>query len=200
MKEKPVPRRVLKLTRGFQIEVLFFILLVVAMSVASSMVLVYFISSQELSRSFFSAHRDLQNLWKLLVPATLIIGGGVGLLASLTAFLGLWRFKRLLERKGRALLEDLERMGRGDLKGTASAGSAAHLKPVAEAVGTVLGSLQQHLREVKTIEQDLQRATKDLNYRVVEEGEITLKEIRTLSANLNALSRELNTALKWFEV
>jgi hypothetical protein len=194
------PKRTLKLTRGFQVEFFLFILTVIAVSLATSAALTYLIASQELAKSFFSAHRDLQQLWKGLLPAALLISAGVGLVAVLLAFLGMWRFKRALETRGVEVLETLEGLGRGDIRSAPRLGEAGHLKPVAEAAGAAVTSLQEHLRQVKGIGEEMQRITMRLNYHVVNEGEITLNEIRTLSTGLNNLSRELNNALKWFNL
>jgi methyl-accepting chemotaxis protein len=198
--DKDIPARgPLKLTRRFKIQVLLFTLSLVICSLAAASALIYFTTSQELGKGFFTAHRDLRNIWKSLLPAILVITGGVAIIACGVALLGLRRFRRRLEQADRVLLDYLDKIGRGNLNVAVNAERAETLRPAMEALDDGLESFRGHIQEIKGISGEVHRAVMRLNYLAYEEGEITLGELRNVSSNLNTLSRELNNSLKWFE-
>jgi methyl-accepting chemotaxis protein len=193
------PAPALKLTRRFKLQVLLTTTILIILSLTGAAVLIYFTAEQEVSRSFFSAHRDLRNIWKDLLPVVVMVAGGFAVLASLIMSLVLIRFKRSLERSGQNVLQALELLGRGNLKAPFEPAEALHLAPLAQVAKEAAESFQQHVQEVKGISVELHRTVMRLNYVAFEEGQVTLADIKSISTNLNTLSRELTNSLKWFE-
>ena len=188
------------LSRGFKIRIALFSVLILLVSLAAVSAALYFMASQEVTKGFFSAHRDLYRIWEGLLPAVAVVSAVVWLLASLVLLLGLIQFKRSIERSGGGLLESLRRFSEGDFKVNPGDVPENHLKTVVEAGDEAARVLREHVQEVKSISAELHKAMLRLNYKAFEEEEITLSDLKHLSANLNTLSRELNNSLKWFEV
>jgi hypothetical protein len=189
-----------RLSRGFKVRVALFSILTLLVSLAVVSSSLYFMASQEATKGFFSAHRDLYRVWEGLLPAAAIVSAVVWLLASLVLLLGLIRFKRSIERSGRGLLESLRQYSEGNFKVNPGDVPERNLKMVVEVGDEAARVLREHVQEVKSISAELHKAMLRLNYMAFEEEEITLSDLKHLSANLNTLSRELNNSLKWFEV
>ncbi len=191
---------VMKLNRKFYITVLIFTIVTLLISITTISLTIYFTASQELSKSFFSAHRDLNTVWKNLFWAVAAISTGVGLLASLVVMIIFHRFKRSLERAGIELLEGIQKIGQGKFKADFDFRSIQHLQPLAEETRKTLEAVQKHVQEVKGTSVELHRSVMRLNYLAFDEEEITINELKKVSSTLNSLSRELANSLKWFEI
>jgi methyl-accepting chemotaxis protein len=192
--------RVLRFAPAFRLKA---ILLTVGFFLASqalTVFLFYATVSQEISRSFFSAHRDLQRIWEQLLPLMVGVGGGVWLAIGLPAVLTVILARRSLERQGGELDEALVQLGQGNFKGALDPDQAQHLRPISLQLEASRTSVQQHLQEVKSIGAEMNRSIARLNYTAFERGEVTMGEVKEMASTLNTLSREMNNALKWFEV
>lgn len=201
MKKDAAPiSKAIKIDRGFQIRALLFVILLILVSLSVSAAVIYLTVSQELSKSFFSAHRDLRNIWQGLLPAMVYITALCGFLTSIIAIFGLYRIKHHLEGAGGSFLREIELLGKGNLKVDISPEAAGHLQPVVKAADMTIQTFKTHLQEVKNASMELHRVVMRLNYIAYEEEEVTIADIKREAANLDSLSKELTNSLKWFEL
>ena len=193
-------RKAVELSRGFKTRVAVFTCLVVVLSLAWTAVILYYMASQELESSFFSAHRDLYNIWQELLPAVVVASAVTGLVAIIVLLLGLLRFKRSVEGAGGELMTSLEQAAEGNFMAWPGKEDSRHLQPVVDMSDKVVEALRGQIKEVKGVSEELHRAVLRLNYMAFEQEELTISELKHISANLNTLSREITKSLKWFEV
>ncbi len=191
--------KAVRLTRRFRLEVALFVVLTIILSLALSSAAIYLTADQEFTKSFFSAHRDLLRIWSKLLPTVAIITAASALVAVLAALVGLSLFRRSLERSGMEIMASLEALAAGRINAAADPAHGHHVEPLAEAARNSIDALRQHVDEVKNTSVELHRTVMRLNYLALEEGQVTMNDLKTLSANLNTLSRELSNSLKWFE-
>lgn len=158
--------------------------------------LAYLILTPELAKDYFSAHRTVKATWQLVVPA-LAVSAGVGFLVvgAGTALSLRSHSRRLLEplRRVDGLLRELAagRFPRPD--------PAAKQPGAAAAVAAALVPLQERVHDVQRISRDIQKVSLALTYRSAGTTGVTLKDLRELAAQLDALSRDLDRTCGWFE-
>ena len=158
--------------------------------------LAYLIVSPQLAQDYFSAHRTVKAAWRLVVPA-LAVSAGVGfLVVGIGTALSLWSHSR-------QVLEPLRRID-GLLRGLA-AGRIPRRSPEAKAaavdeeVAAVLEPLRARAQELQRISRDLQKVSLELNYRSAGTTEVTLRDLRGIATQLDALSKDLTRTSGWFE-
>jgi hypothetical protein len=158
--------------------------------------LAYLIVSPELAKDYFSAHRTVKAAWRLIVPALAVsAGAGFVLVGAGTAW-SLWSHSR-------RILEPLRRID-GLLRGLA-AGRVPRPDPAAkspgaeEEVAAVLEPLRARTQDLQRISRDLQKVSLDLNYRAAGTTEVTLRDLRGIATQLDALTKDLARTSGWFE-
>ncbi len=156
----------------------------------------YLVMSPQLAKDYFSAHRTVKATWQLVVPA-LAVSAGVGfLLVGAGSAFSVWSHsRRLLEplRRIDALLRELA-AGRIPLSDPAAKPRGAE-----DEVAIVLEPLRARVQEVQRISRDIQKISLELNYRSAGTTEVTLKDLRAIAAQLDALSKDLTRTSGWFE-
>jgi hypothetical protein len=157
--------------------------------------LAYLIISPALAKDFFSAHSTVKETWRLVVPA-LAIASGVGfvLVGAGTALSIRSHSRRLLEPQ--AQLEGLIRaLGGGRIPRPRSAGRPGSV----DAAAAALEPLRARAQELQQLARDLQKVSLQLNYRSAGNTEVTLKDLRALADQLDALTKDLSRTAGWFE-
>ena len=153
--------------------------------------LAWLILSPELAKDYFSAHHTVKAVSRLVVPglaAAAVVGflvGGIG------SALSLWSYSRRLLASLRPVDELICSLGAGRIPapagGDAAGEAAAALEP-----------LRAHVGELQRLARDLQKVSLELNYRSAGTGEVTLKDLRALAAQLDALAKALSRNAEWF--
>jgi len=158
--------------------------------------LAYLIVSPELAKDYFSAHRTVKATWQLVAPA-LAVSSAVGfLVVGAGSAFSVWSHsRRLLEplRRVDGLLRELAagRLPRPD--------PAAKVPGAAEEVAAALEPLRARVHALQKISRDIQKISLELNYRAAGSTAVTLKDLRTLAAQLDELSKDLARDAGWFE-
>jgi hypothetical protein len=155
-------------------------------------VLAYLILSPELAKDYFSAHHTVRAVSRLAVPG-LAIAAGVGfLVAGAGTALSLRSHSRRLLASLRPVDELIRSLGAGRIPAPSGAGAAA-----GEAAAA-LEPLRVHVQELQRLARDVQKVSLELNYRSAGTGEVTLKDLRALAAQLDALAKALSRNAEWF--
>lgn len=158
----------------------------------------YLISDVEMARDFYSAHQTVKVTWKLLVPA-LAVSAGIGfLVVGIGTGISIWRYSRRLSQPVR----DLEGILLGLSQGQFPAVPAVPPKRPgpADAAVEILQPLRARIQQVQHLSRDVQQSVLALNYRASGAEELTLKDLRVIAGQLDALTKDLYTAVKWFEI
>jgi hypothetical protein len=158
-------------------------------------VLAYLIISPELAKDYFSAHRTVKATWQLVVPA-LAVSAGIGfLLTGVGVALSVRSHSRRVLEPLRQLDGLVRAVGSGKLP---SAAGAAKSEVQAGAVAA-FEPLAARERDLLRIAREIQKLSLELNYRSAGTAEVTLKDLRVLSARLDELTRDLSRTSAWFE-
>jgi hypothetical protein len=161
---------------------------------AGAAALAWLIISPALAKDYFSAHHTVKSASRLLVPG-LAAAAGVGFLAAaLGGALSTWSYSRRLLASLRPVDDLIREVGAGKVPAPDAGGG----RPGAAAeAAAALGPLRAHVLEFQGLARDLQKLSLDLNYRSGA-GEVTLKDIRDLAAQLDALAKALSRSAGWF--
>lgn len=158
--------------------------------------LAYFTLSPALAKDYFSAHRTVKATWELVVPA-LAVSAGVGfLVVGVGSAVSVWSHSR-------RLLEPLRRID--DLVRGLAAGRIPVPDPSAKTTGpehevaAALDPLRERVEDIRRISRDLQKVSFELNYRSAGTVDVTLKDLRAVAAQLDAISKDLIRTSGWFE-
>ena len=154
--------------------------------------LAWLIISPELAKDYFSAHHTVKAVSRLVVPGLAVaalvgfVVGGIGSALSLRSYT-----RRLLASL-RPVDELIRSLGAGRIPAPSGPGDAA-----GEAAAA-LEPLRAHVGELQRLARDLQKVSLELNYRSAGTGEVTLKDLRALAAQLDALAKALSRNAEWF--
>ena len=157
--------------------------------------LAWLIISPGLAKDYFSAHSTIKAASRLLVPG-LAVAAGVGfLVAGIGSALSVWSYSRRLLASLHPVDDLVRSIGGGRIP---AAGPAGGPGAAAEAA-TALAPLRAHVLEYQRLAQDLQKVSRDLNFRSSgSAAEVTLKDLRDLAARLDALAKDLSRSAGWF--
>jgi len=156
--------------------------------------LAWLIVSPGLAKDYFSAHSTIKAASRLLVPG-LAVAAGVGfLVAGAGSALSVWSYSRRLLASLHPVDDLLRSIGAGRIP---VAGPAAGPGAAGEAAAA-LEPLRAHVLELKQHVLELQKVSRDLNFRSSGGAEVTLKDLRALAAQLDALSKALSRSAGWF--
>jgi hypothetical protein len=157
--------------------------------------LAWLILSPGLAKDYFSAHSTVKAVSRLVVPG-LAIAAGVGFLVTgAGTALSLWSYSRRLLTSLRPLDDLIRALGSGRIPGSGAAAGPG--TAVAEAAAS-LEPLRAHVGELQRLARDLEKVSLELNYRSAGTGEVTLKDLRALAAQLDALAKALARNAGWF--
>lgn len=167
------------------------LLLFLALCWGGAAALAWLIISPGLAKDYFSAHSTIKAASRLLVPG-LAIAAGIGfLIAGVGSALSLWSYSRRLLASLHPVDDLLRSIGAGRIPvaGPGAAGEAA----------AALAPLRTHVLEYQRLAQELQKVSRDLNFRSSgSAAEVTLKDLRELAARLDALAKNLSRSAGWF--
>lgn len=158
--------------------------------------LAYLILSPELAKDYFSAHRTVKDTWQLVVPALAIAAGCGFVLVGLGSA---WS----VSSHSRRILQPLRRFD--ELLRALGAGKISRPDPVAKSAGpdeevaAALEPLRAHVAELRGLARDIQKVSLELNYRSAGTVDVTLKDLRSLAVQLDALAKDLTRSTGWFE-
>jgi methyl-accepting chemotaxis protein len=157
--------------------------------------LAYLIISPELAKDYFSAHRTVKQTWQLVVPALAVSAAAGFVLVGVGTALS-------VRSHSRRLLEPLRQID-GLIRGL-SAGRIPRPRPTQRAnavdeVAATLSPLRTRIEELQRVSRDLQKVSLELNYRSAGTSEVTLKDLRALATQLDALTKDLSGTAGWFE-
>ena len=195
-KEKIVlPPRARKLLRGALLIVL--PLQLVAFVVAGT-VLVAMIDL-DLTREFYSAHRQIKSAQEILLPAVMTAGAICFFLVGLVTWLGF----RILSRQEAGPIqradEMLRRLSRGDLSYVPSVLPDRERWALDDSAETMLTAFRERTNEVKQVTKELHHSVLSLRYKATGSDPLTLNELRDVTGTLDSLSKKLVNAVQWFD-
>jgi methyl-accepting chemotaxis protein len=159
--------------------------------------LAYLIADPALAKNYYTAHQSVRETWKLLLPA-LAAAAGVGfLLVGVGTGLLVWRYSRRLRRPLYEVDGVLRRLAAGQLP---AAPAVASKRPgAAEEVVEILAPLGDRVQSLQRVSKEIQKSVLALNYKASGTAELTLKDLRELAGRLDALAKELDESVHWFE-
>lgn len=157
--------------------------------------LAWLILSPELAKDYFSAHHTVKAVSTLVVPG-LAIAAVVGfVVAGIGSALSVWSYSRRLLASLRPLDDLIRSLGAGRIP-TPAAGPGT--RTAAEEAAAALEPLRANVGELQRLVRDLEKVSLELNYRSAGTGEVTLKDLRALAAQLDALAKALSRSAGWF--
>ena len=158
--------------------------------------LAYLIADPELAKDYLSAHQTVKQTRRLLVPA-LATAAAAGLAVTIAGTaLALRGFSRRLREPVAQLDGVLRSLAEGRIPAPATGPRRAG---PAEEAAAVLAPLRARVKELQRVSRELQKSTLELSYRAGGTAELTLKDLRSLAGQLDASSKELAEAVRWFE-
>jgi hypothetical protein len=149
--------------------------------------LAWLILSPELAKDYFSAHHTVRAVSRLVVPGLLVAAAVGFVVAGIGSALSLRSYSRHLLASLRPLDELIRSLGAGRIPGPGAEPGAAALEP-----------LRAHVDELQRLVRDLEKVSLALNYRSAGTGEVTLKDLRAIAAQLDALAKALSRNAGWF--
>lgn len=158
--------------------------------------LAYLIADPELAKDYLSAHQTVKQTRRLIVPA-LATAAAAGLAVTIAGTaLGLRAFSRRLREPAAQLDGVLRSLAEGRIPAPAT---GPQRPGPAEEAAAVLAPLRARVKELQRVSRELQKSTLELSYRAGGTAELTLKDLRGLAGQLDASSKELAEAVRWFE-
>ncbi len=139
-------RKIVMIKREFQIRlILKFVLLVLLGSLLSGLML-YWLASRDLARSYFSAHQAIQSTWQVLLPSILISGAvSVVLTAAATIYMTLYISHRIAGPLYK-VEQLLRRVGEGDLTAQCRFRQHDELEGLGEGFNAMVAGLREKAR------------------------------------------------------
>jgi len=182
-------------TRGLYWRSVGILLVFQAVVLGGAAALAYLILSPELAKDYFSAHNTVKATWQLVVPA-LVVSAGAGFLV-----VGLGSALILRSHSRRALepLRQIDGLIRELASGRIPRPAEAKRPGVADEAAAALEPLRARVQELQRIARDVQKISLELNYRSAGSAEVTLKDLRALAGQLDAITKDLSRASGWFE-
>ena len=159
----------------------------------------YNIVSLDFVKEFYSAHRSLESLQNLLLPALLISGGAALLLVALVTWLGFRSYSMKLIGPIQRVEEMLQRLSGGDLSYDPGAVPASERWSLDDSADEMLTAYRDRLMEAQRLSRDVHNAVLSLRYKATAGDTLTLQELREMSGILDVLCKQLTASIKWFE-
>lgn len=158
--------------------------------------LAYLILSPELAKDYFSAHRTVKATWQLVIPA-LTVSAAVGfLVVGIGSVWSVWSYSRRLLEPQRRIDVLLRGLGAGKIP---RPDPAAKTPGPDEVAAAALEPLRARVQELRGLARDIQKVSLELNYRSAGTAEVTLKDLRALATQLDALAKNLTRTSGWFD-
>jgi methyl-accepting chemotaxis protein len=153
----------------------------------------------DLTREFYSAHRQIKSAQEILLPAVATAGALCFFLVALITWMGF----RILSRQEAGPIqradEMLRRLSRGDLSYTPAVLPDRERWALDDAAETMLASFREKTNEVKQVTKELHHSVLSLRYKATGSDPLTLNELRDVTGTLDSLSKKLVNAVKWFD-
>jgi hypothetical protein len=181
--------------RGQHWRAVSFLLLFQALGFAGAAVLAYLMLAPELAKDYFSAHRTVKKTWQLVIPSLAVSAGAGFLLLGAGTALGLRSHSRRLLEPLRQIEGQLAALASGRIPRPRQAQRANAVDQVA----ATLAPLRLRVEELRRISRDLEKVSLELNFRAAGTGDLTRKDLRALTAQLDALTKDLSGTVGWFE-
>jgi len=166
--------------------------------VAAGTVLVTMIDL-DLTREFYSAHRQIKSAQDILLPAALTAGAICFFLVALVTWMGF----RILSRQEAGPIqradEMLQRLSRGDLSYVPTVLPDRERWALDDSAETMLAAFRERTNEVKKVTKELHHSVLSLRYKATGSDPLTLNELRDVTGTLDSLSKKLVNAVKWFD-
>lgn len=157
--------------------------------------LAWLILSPELAKDYFSAHHTVKAISRLVVPG-LATAAGIGfVVAGIGSALSVWSYSRRLLGSLRPLDDLIRSLGSGRIP---ASGEGKGSRTAAEEAAVSLEPLRTHVGDLQRLVRDLEKVSLELNYRTAGTGEVTLKDLRAIAAQLDALAKALSRNAGWF--
>jgi methyl-accepting chemotaxis protein len=153
----------------------------------------------DLTREFYSAHRQIKSAQEILLPAVATAGALCLFLVALITWMGF----RILSRQEAGPIqradEMLRRLSRGDLSYTPAVLPDRERWALDDSAETMLASFREKTNEVKQVTKELHHSVLSLRYKATGSDPLTLNELRDVTGTLDSLSKKLVNAVKWFD-
>ena len=156
-------------------------------------VLAWLILSPELAKDYFSAHHTVRAVSNLVLPGLAVAAVAGFVVTGIGSALSLRSYSLRLQASLRPLDELIRSLGAGRIPGPGAGPGAA----VAEAAAA-LEPLRTHVEELQQLVRGLETVSLELNYRSAGTGEVTLKDLRAIAVQLDALAKALARNAGWF--
>ncbi len=190
-----LPPRARKLLRRALLIVLSlqFIAFVVAGTVLVAMI------DLDLTREFYSAHRQIKSAQEILLPAALTAGAICFFLVALVTWMGFRSLSRQEADPIQRADEMLRRLSRGELSYVPAVLPDRERWALDDSAETMLAAFRERTKEVKQVTKELHHSVLSLRYKATGSDPLTLNELRDVTGTLDSLSKKLVNAVKWFD-
>ena len=159
----------------------------------------YLVADLDLLREFYSAHRSLESLQQLIIPAILISAGVGFILTAFFTWLGFRAYGRRLIGPIRRADEMLQRLSVGDLAFTPAVVPPRERWSFDDSAETMLDAYRERMKELQRITKDVHNAVLALRYKATGSDALTLQELREATSALDLQCKKLTASIKWFE-
>lgn len=157
------------------------------------------IIDMDLTREFYSAHRQIKSAQDILLPAAVTAGTVCFFLVALVTWVGF----RILSRQEAGPIqradEMLRRLSRGDISYVPSVLPDRERWALDDSAETMLVAFRERTNEVKQVTKELHSSVLSLRYKATGSDPLTLNELRDVTGTLDRLSKKLVNAVKWFD-
>jgi methyl-accepting chemotaxis protein len=190
-----LPPRARKLLRRALLIVLS--LQIIAFALAGTVLVVMI--DMDLTKEFYSAHRQIKSAQDILLPAVMTAGALGFFLVALVTWMGF----RILSRQEAGPIqradEMLRRLSQGNLSYVPAGLPDRDRWALDDSAETMLAAFRERTSEVKQLTQELHHSVLSLRYKATGSEPLTLNELRDVTGTLDRLSKKLVNAVKWFD-
>jgi len=153
----------------------------------------------DLTREFYSAHRQIKSAQEILLPAVAAAGAICFFLVMFVTWMGF----RILSRQEAGPIqradEMLRRLSQGDLSYVPAILPDRERWALDDSTETMLAAFRERTMEVKQVTKELHHSVLSLRYKATGSDPLTLNELRDVTGTLDSLSKKLVNAVKWFD-
>lgn len=197
--EKRFKRKHIFIEKKFQIKFISIFIVILILGSFVSGALLYFLSNQELGRSFYSAHSRIKNLWEILLPAVLTTSFTTVIMISLLAVFVVLFLSHKIAGPLYRFEKSLEEVGKGNLSLYTKLRDDDEIKPVAKTFNQMTTDLNQKISKIKEETGDTLKLVKKLDS-VLHREEVDLFQAKEISSNLLEQTGKLSNSFQSFKL
>ncbi len=188
-------RRTFLIERSYQIKFILKIVSFVAFATIITGVVTYFLTNEELERSFYSIHYQIKNVWQILLPAVVIISFiTTAIVAFFTTFISLYESHKI----GGPLFrfkKSLKEIGTGDLSVVTKLRASDELQELTDNINTMTANLKEKVIRIDKDYDALKEQANVMNESFSSKSGLGDKDkelLRVLNKRINELGEDIH--------